>query len=287
MSNFFSSWYKYIFFAIRRAFCFSAGETVIICLQLYFDEVEPANPIGTRACIHKVGFFYWVLKNLPFWVNSDMRMIHMVAVASNLDLKRFGYASILRKISLELDSLRCGVEVTTRGNQKWLIRGAAASFVADNLAYHAVFGFTENFSSGRPCEKCTIEQKFFKKNYVENLRKNRSSISIEKIVTDINNGTHQRLPFRGVNRACALRTADFDPYENMTVDLQHDIFEGVAQYTIKCVLKHLIRSKYFTALELNRRLNAFYYGMDNDGKPSEMSHEKSVFHLILTKEGFY
>ena len=36
-----------------------------VVLQLYFDEIEPVNPIGSRTTIHKIGCFYWNLKNLP------------------------------------------------------------------------------------------------------------------------------------------------------------------------------------------------------------------------------
>ena len=50
------------------------GEIVFrISLQLYFDEIEPVNPIGSRTTIHKIGCFYWNLKNLPPWILSDMK----------------------------------------------------------------------------------------------------------------------------------------------------------------------------------------------------------------------
>ena len=50
-----------------------------VFLQLYFNEVEPVNPIGTSTTIHKLGCFYWILSNLSPWISSDMRMLHVVA----------------------------------------------------------------------------------------------------------------------------------------------------------------------------------------------------------------
>ena len=63
------------------------GISVQVTLQLYFDELETANPIGSRATIHKIGCFYWCLKSLPPWLNSDMRYTFVVALVSYLDVK--------------------------------------------------------------------------------------------------------------------------------------------------------------------------------------------------------
>ncbi len=34
-------------------------------IQVYYDEFETANPLGSKRGIHKVGVFYFVLRNLP------------------------------------------------------------------------------------------------------------------------------------------------------------------------------------------------------------------------------
>ena len=66
----------------------------ILSSQLYFDEMEPANPIGTRAIIHKVGCFYWSFKSLPPWMNEDSILTHVAAIAASLDLKTYGFDPI-------------------------------------------------------------------------------------------------------------------------------------------------------------------------------------------------
>ena len=70
---------------------------LILSIQLYFDEVEPANPIGTRANIQRVGCFYWSFKSLPPWMNEDSRWTHVVAIATILDLKTYGFEPLVKE----------------------------------------------------------------------------------------------------------------------------------------------------------------------------------------------
>ena len=76
-----------------------------LCLQLYSDDFEPSNPIGSRNSIHKVTCFYWILKNLPPWLNSQINQVNVVALCNTLDLCRYGYKPVLDKISEDLKKL--------------------------------------------------------------------------------------------------------------------------------------------------------------------------------------
>ena len=85
------------------------GEIVFrISLQLYFDEIEPVNPIGSRTTIHKIGCFYWNLKNLPSWILSDMKFTFVVALVPYLDVKSFSFKNVLSKIRNDLRKLETG-----------------------------------------------------------------------------------------------------------------------------------------------------------------------------------
>lgn len=54
-------------------------------------------------------------------------------------------------------------------------------------------------------------------------------------------------------------------------DIMHDIFEGVAQYEIKLVLKHCISKSYFSLDNYNHRLLYFNYGFSETDKPSPLT----------------
>ena len=119
-----------------------------LSLQLYFDEIEPVNPIASRASIHKIGCFYWCLKNLPPWYLSDMRMSHLVALVPYLDIETYGFKEVLTAIKGDLVGLESGIEVKTRTGKTLSVALRRLNFVADNLAYHAVFGLKKSFSGG-------------------------------------------------------------------------------------------------------------------------------------------
>ena len=242
----------------------------ILSIQLYFDEVEPANPIGTRAIIHKVGCFYWSFKSLPPWMNEDSRLTHVAVIAASLDLKTYGFDPILMEISRDIISLEVCESFKTSSGREISVKGCKLTFVADNLAYHSVLGFTEKFSSGFCCEICLTEQKDFKFYRRETTSSLRNPDETAKIATDV---VHGKIVM-GIKRLCLLRTKNFDPYRNLTADLQHDILEGGLGYTIKLVLTKLVEGKVVSLFEINRRINSFGYGIDKTSKPSEIDEVK-------------
>lgn len=45
-------------------------------IQLYYDDFETANPLGSKRGIHKIGCLYFILRNLPPKFNSALINIH-------------------------------------------------------------------------------------------------------------------------------------------------------------------------------------------------------------------
>ncbi len=56
-------------------------------IQLYYDDFETANPLGSKKGIHKLGCVYFILRNLPPKINSVLMNIHLVALFHSEDLK--------------------------------------------------------------------------------------------------------------------------------------------------------------------------------------------------------
>ena len=67
---------------------------------------------------------------------------------------------------------------------------------------------------------------------------------------------------KGVKEHCVFNDIDnFHIAENQSIDLMHDVFEGVANYTITKVLNCLILVKTIITLEeVNLRIQTFSYG---------------------------
>lgn len=230
-----------------------------LSLQLYFDEVEPANPIGTHAVIHKLGFFYWSLASLPRWLLSNKNFLHVFAVISYLDIETYGFAELTRLLKEDLMILETGILVETRTGKSIKLVLKNLQFVADNLAYHAFFGFNRSFSQGNCCEKCSIPVGSFKYYFSEKFEDLRTVQSCKRDAMTKTNG---------VKFFCDLELKFFSPYENFTTDIHHDIFQGSLYHVMRCVLNEVI-PECFTIQTLNSRINSFDYGRDVDGKPSE------------------
>lgn len=61
-----------------------AGKLPSDCLplfiELYYDDFEIANPLGTKRLIYKMGAFYYTIKNMPNYFNSNSANIHLLAI---------------------------------------------------------------------------------------------------------------------------------------------------------------------------------------------------------------
>lgn len=74
-------------------------------LTLYNDDIEIANPLGSKAGVHKLTMFYMSVKGVD---QSSLSNIHLVAVVNSADLKLYGYNQILQPLYHDLDVLGKG-----------------------------------------------------------------------------------------------------------------------------------------------------------------------------------
>ena len=74
-------------------------------IQIYFDEVETTNPLGSKTGIHKLGAFYFVIKNFPHAANSSLNNIHMLALTHAIDIKKYSAEPVIKVIVNELQKL--------------------------------------------------------------------------------------------------------------------------------------------------------------------------------------
>lgn len=54
------------------------GTRMIIFLEIFYDEFETTNPLGSKTGVHKIGAFYFVIKNLPPYLNSCLSKIYHI-----------------------------------------------------------------------------------------------------------------------------------------------------------------------------------------------------------------
>ena len=241
-----------------------------IQLQLFYDDFECANPLGSKKGIHKIGAIYFTLRNLSPKHNSMLLNIHLVTLFHAQDIKTYGFSKILDPIVQDIKELETkGIRVPLYEEN---VYGTIVQVTGDNLGLHSLFGFVESFNARYCCRFCLAEKEDFQTEYTEDS---------PKIVmrTQALHAEHCQmmeetlsLPYvMGVKRSCVLNSLQyFNTCENFSVNIMHDILEGVAQYEMKLLILYLIKN-YTTSKEIDRRFKNFNYGyMDQNNKPPSL-----------------
>ena len=182
-----------------------------LCLQLYSDDFDPANPIGSRRTIHKITCFYWILRNLPPWLTSQSSAKNVAAVCNTIDLYRYGYKKILSRISKDLESLEQPFNVVTDTGRKITVTSAHFSFVADNAEYQSALGFVKNFSKSLCCERCLVTADEFSCQFDQS---NSPLRSLKSFTKNAEKAELTSKPSKGVRTKSYLETKHFSAYRN-------------------------------------------------------------------------
>lgn len=130
----------------------------ILVIQIYSDDVELANPLGSKKGKHKITVFYWTLLNLPPQFRSSLRSICLLGVANANLLREHGHAAFLEPFIADMSQLLTGVTLSVRG-KKITFHGILLNAVGDMPASNLLGGFKESVSKAvRPCRFCMIHR---------------------------------------------------------------------------------------------------------------------------------
>lgn len=227
-----------------------------IQIQLFYDDFETVNPLGSKRGIHKIGAFYFILRNFPDYVNSELNNIHLLALFHTEDAKKYGLNSILKHIIPDIKILETlGILV---GNVRVL--GTICCLIHDNLGGNTLLGFMESFSANYYCRICCTSR-----NEAQNIYDHK-----EMIIRNRDNYSEQLgTKSFGVTGSCDLNNLNYFHFiDSPVVDIMHDLLEGVVPYELKLVLQKLINLGSFTLEDINNRLMCHDYGyLESRNKP--------------------
>ena len=150
------------------------------------------------------------------WLLSDMRMTHVAALVSHLDIETYGFKEALTAIKNDFITFEKSILIKTKSEKPFNYAVKRLSFVADNLAYHAIFGFKKNFLAV-PAAK--------NRRYSNNC----SRLFLRNVcwTSECQNHAMKMLLRRETEfEIFAFETENFDPYELFNYELHHDIFQG-------------------------------------------------------------
>lgn len=230
-------------------------------LFIYFDEYETCNPLGSHAGIYKLGAVYVSFPFLPPHLRSILDNIFLVSLFHSDDRKTFGNKRVFTYLIKELIHLeRCGIEIKVE-NQIKRIHFVLGLLIGDNLGLNSILGFTESFSANFYCRFCVTSRTNAestcsatnliprnKQNYIDHVKSN-----------DVTS--------TGVKEMCVFNEiSSFHVTENFSVDIMHDVLEGICHYDMKNLLNYYINVRKLFSLEtLNHRIKTFNYG-PTDGR---------------------
>lgn len=241
-------------------------------LQLYFDEFETVNPLGSKTGGHKLGAIYMIVRNIPSYFNSKLQNIHLVALFYSSDIKNFGINLVLDVIVRDIKILEnSGVYDSTSQNY---VKGTLIGLSHDNLGGNMLFGMVESFSATHFCRICIADKGQSQTLCFQDDRLLRTDELYEMHCKSPRSA--DQVHTFGVKFKSSLNNLNFFKLcNNPSVDIMHDLLEGVVQLEIKLLLKFLISHRLITITEINNRLKSFNFGKnENCNKPSPICLDK-------------
>lgn len=252
-----------------------------IRINFYYDDIELCNPIGSRSTFHKLGMFYFTIQNFPLQMNSSLNNIYTVAICYKSDIKKYGFAAILRPLVEDLKKLESdeGITVYIDESVTYTVRAALVSFTGDTLAAHEILGH-QGPSCKYFCRICYISRLQLHIDEPGIEYEFRNKIAHEEQVKKVLEDPRKSKLF-GVNADTELnKLENFNSTENTIFDPMHDLLEGIIPLEIKNVLKYYIfEKKLFDVEFLNQRIHSFRYGcIEICNKPSaNFTTSNSIF----------
>lgn len=126
------------------------GNKTVIPFNLYFDDFEPDNPLGSRKAEQSIGGFYIGFPTMPQFLTSLLQNIFPMMLIKTNYIKLFSNDKSLQKlvdVFIQLED-----EGIVINNQRiYFVLGAV---VGDNLATNSLLGFSKSFTSHFFCRIC-------------------------------------------------------------------------------------------------------------------------------------
>lgn len=240
---------------------------ILVPYYLYADEFEINNPLGSHSSIHSICNFYYSFACMPL-NEAKLENIFLAAAIKSKDIKKYGNEKCLQPLINELKFLEEeGILVRPPDGDTFHVHFILGLILGDNLGLNTLLGFSKSFS-GTFCRFCRLNKDECSETCTENSDKRRN-------ISNYNFDLQKNNPKEtGINSECCFNDIpSFHVVENFSVDVMHDIFEGICHYDLCHVIIHFTQiKKYFSLETLNKRKQTFEYGPIEIGNASNEIH---------------
>lgn len=262
-----------------------SNHTDALQLQIGTDDFELCNPIESKATIHKIFPIYFTIKNLPKHYASKVSNIHVISLCRCDDLKTLetDVNDIWKMVVDELSVLE-DKGILIDGNRN--IKGTTAYLGHDNLGANTVLGFSGSFSARYYCRFCLVSKNEAINLCSEDASKLRTIQNYEECLHTVKKSTYVDLKETyGVKQSCVLNELNFfHVITNRSVDIMHDLCEGIILFCLKKMFKYLIKQKkIFSGGDIQKKIQFFDFGSHQRNAPSRIALEKENLNQNATQ----
>lgn len=238
---------------------------LVLPYQLYQDDLEVNNPLGSKTGLHKITATYITFPLLKDSLISRLENILTVGFTKAVDIEHGNCANFMPLINVLKDLEQQGIDVTI-DSKTFKIFLVLSNITGDNLGLNSILGYTKSFVANHCCRICIVHRDELCVQTQEDVSLNRNEHNYFEALGEENDLI--RISTTGIRENCIFHhLPSFNVWDNVTCDILHDIYEGIAHYEICEILDYLITKQYFTLDQLNARKSSFDYGFqDNTNK---------------------
>lgn len=243
-------------------------------LLLFFDDFKTGNALGSHAGKQKLGGVYLSIPCLPPHITMYLKNCFLTSTFYSANRLTYGNYVTFKSDIDELNLLsESGLKIMVNGVEH-TIYFDFVFLLGDNLGLNSCCGFVESFNANFYCRICRAKSdqcQIMSKECVSLLR------------TPKNYAQDLESLSCGIKEECVFnRVKDFHIAENRSMDIMHDIFEGIAVYTLENILNTLIlRDKIVQLNDINNRIQTFPYSrLELRNKPTEIKIKDNIQNKI-------
>ncbi|KYN14640.1 hypothetical protein ALC57_13147 [Trachymyrmex cornetzi] len=182
-------------------------------IQLFYDELEIVNPLGSKTGIHKLGTFYYTIQNLPPHINSELT-------------------------KLESDE---GIPIEIGSDHEFVLRGFLAAFTGNGLSVHDVYNFLGP-SANMLCRMCLYTRADLHAGSVEPAEPRTEELFNQHLdLLEQTNFSAESKSTTRIRGDCSLHSSRyFHISRNKIFDPMHDFLCGICPMILKLILHEYI-----------------------------------------------
>lgn len=242
------------------------GNKLTFPLFLHVDEFNPLEGLSAHSNYHKLGAAYISVACLPPQYASRLSSIFLALLWHSSDNKSEGNLIIFKPLIDEFNYLATkGINIDVEGYKGKVFFDLALA-LGDNLGLHSLMGFSESFSGNYPCRMCKIHKKDLATQYFLDSSLIRNMTNYEE---DLKKNDVSQTGIK--EKSIWLQLPNFHLFDQMGVDVLHDLDLGVSKYIMCEVILALLKKKYFSLNLLNSKLAYFDLGPDSSNRPVQLS----------------